>query len=88
MSSYRAPFIGLLMSSSLSLLAGQIAAAQTPQDELIVTATKLEKSVQELGLSVSILDGDILSQFDGAEELSQHVAGLQAAVANLSLIHI
>ena len=63
-----------------------MAFAQTTPDELIVTATKLEKSVQELGLSVSIVDGDVLSQFDGAEELSQHVAGLQAAVANGSQI--
>ena len=86
MSSCRAPFISLLMSSSLSILAGQMAFAQTSSDELIVTATKLEKSIQELGLSVSIVDGEVLSQFDGAEELSQHVSGLQAAVANGSQI--
>ena len=86
MSSCRAPFISLLMSSSLSILAGQMAFAQTSSDELIVTATKLEKSIQELGLSVNIVDGEVLSQFDGAEELSQHVSGLQAAVANGSQI--
>ena len=86
MSSCSAPFISLLMSSSLSILAGQMAFAQTSSDELIVTATKLEKSIQELGLSVSIVDGEVLSQFDGAEELSQHVSGLQAAVANGSQI--
>ena len=86
MSSCRAPFISLLISSSLPILSGQMAFAQSPQDELIVTATKLEKSVQELGLSVSIVDGEVLSQFDGAEELSQHVSGLQAAVANGSQI--
>ena len=83
MSSYRAAIIILLMSSGLTSLAGQTALAQ---DELIVTATKLKKNAQELGLSVSVVDGEVLSQFDGAEELSQHVSGLQAAVANGSQI--
>jgi len=86
MSSFNVAKISLLLSSGLSVLTGQMAQAQTASDELIVTATKIEKNVQELGLSVSVVDGDVLSQFDGAEELSQHVSGLQAAVANGSQI--
>lgn len=56
--------------------------AQQSTDEIVITATKTEKSIQELGLSVSVIEGDVLSQFNGAEELSQRVSGLQAAVAN------
>ena len=59
-----------------------ISFAQDRHSEIIVTATKIEKDIQDLGLSISVVDGDVLSRFDGAEELSQSVAGLQAAVAN------
>jgi len=75
--------VSLLLASSLSVLASQSAWAQ---DEVIVTATKLEKNNQDLGLSVSIVEGSVLSQYDGAEELAQRVSGLQAAVANGSQI--
>ena len=77
---------GFLVSTLLMGLAPQSAFAQAPQDEIVVTATKLVKNVQELGLSVAVIDGAELSQFDGAEELSQLVSGLQAAVANGSQI--
>ncbi|MGJ8564045.1 MAG: TonB-dependent receptor [Alphaproteobacteria bacterium] len=63
-----------------------IAFAQEGYDEVIVTGTKIEKRVQDLGLSVSVIDGDAFSQFDGAEDLTQRVSGLQAAVANGSQI--
>ena len=71
---------GLILSTPQSVL------AQDAGNEIIVTATKLTKNVQDLGLSVSVIDGEVLSQFDGAEELSQRVSGLQAAVANGSQI--
>ena len=77
---------GLLIVSSFTIFTGPSAFAQQQQDEIVVTATKIEKTLQELGLSVSVVDGDALSQFDGAEELSQRVSGLQAAVANGSQI--
>lgn len=60
--------------------------AQDTTDEIIVTATKIEKNVQNLGMSVNVVDGEVLSRFDGAEDLSQRVSGLQAAVANGSQI--
>jgi len=77
-----------LLSALTSLVAicPSISFALDNESEVVVTATKIEKNVQELGLSVSVVDGEVLSQFDGAEELSQHVAGLQAAVANGSQI--
>lgn len=76
----------LLLSSGLLLLTTQTVFAQEAQDEIIVTATKLEKNIQGIGLSVTVVDGAELSQFDGAEELTQRVSGLQAAVANGSQI--
>ena len=60
--------------------------AQSADDEIIVTATKIEKSPSDLGLSLTVVDGEKLSQFDGAEDLSQLVPGLQAAVANGSQV--
>ena len=56
--------------------------ANGPTDEVIVTATKQNKTIQELGLSLTVIDGTELSQFDGAEDLATRVSGLQAAVAN------
>jgi len=72
-----APFIMSVSATSF---------AQESENDITVTATKIKKNIQDLGLSISVIDGDILSQFDGAEELSQHVSGLQAAVANGSQI--
>lgn len=71
---------------SLLMLAAPSAFAQTANDEVIVTATKIPKSVQHLGLSVSVVEGETLSRLNGAEELSQKVPGLQAAVANGSQV--
>ena len=73
---------------TLTLLSAtsQMAYGQSVNDEVIVTATKIPKSVQDLGLSVSVVDGESLSQINGAEELSQKVPGLQAAVANGSQV--
>lgn len=56
--------------------------AQEVSDDVIVTATKQSKSVQELGISVSVIEGDALARFDGAEDLTTRVSGLQAAIAN------
>ena len=56
--------------------------AGAQDDEIITTASKLEKSVDDLGLSVSVVAGEPLSRLDSAEELTQYVSGLQAAVAN------
>jgi iron complex outermembrane receptor protein len=76
----------LLVSSALSALIPQSVFAQESRDEIIVSATKIEKDIQDLGMSVVVIDGAALSQFDGAEDLSQRVSGLQAAVANGSQI--
>lgn len=59
-----------------------VAFAQYDGDEIVVTATKLEKNIQDLGLSVNVVNDEVLSRLDGAEDLSQRVSGLQAAVAN------
>ena len=60
--------------------------AQSGGDEIIVTATKIVKNPSELGLSIAVVDGETLSKFDGAEDLSRLVPGLQAAVANGSQV--
>jgi len=61
------------------------AMAQEPE-EIITTATKTIKSVSDIGASLTLVDGEQLSEFDGAEDLAQRVSGLQAAVANGSQI--
>lgn len=79
--------LAIFMASAPFVMSAPVVSfAQDSESEIIVTATKIEKTIQELGLSVSVVDGKALSQFDGAEELSQHVSGLQAAVANGSQI--
>ncbi|WP_409432299.1 TonB-dependent receptor [Litorimonas sp. RW-G-Af-16] len=66
----------------MALTALPALAQDTRSDEVIVTATKIAKSVNDLGLSVSVVEGEPLSRTDSAEELTQYVSGLQAAVAN------
>ena len=81
---YRAR-ISLIALSAMLLSPYQLAYAQD-DNVVIVTATKIEKSVQDLGLSVNVVTGDDLVRYDGAEELTQRVSGLQAAVANGSQV--
>lgn len=56
--------------------------AKNFEDDIVVTATKVKASVSDLGISVSVIDGERLSQLDSAEELSRYLSGVQAAVAN------
>ena len=80
-------FLATLSASTVFMaLIPQIGFAQTETDEIIVTATKIEKNASDLGLSISVVAGTDLSHFDGAEDLSQRVSGLQAAVANGSQV--
>jgi len=72
--------------STAATLSFSVAGAQISSDDVIVTATKISAPVQSIGASVSVVGGDPLATFDGAEELTQRVAGLQAAVANGSQI--
>ena len=80
---FRLSTAALLTTSMVTISASALA---QDNDEVIVTATKISKSVDDLGLYVSVVDGDQLSRTDGAEELAQYVSGLQAAVANGSQI--
>lgn len=82
MSFSRLPSCFLMSVAGLAAMSPQGALAQDVTDQIIVTATKQAKNVQDLGLSLSVVDGSVLSKFDGAEELTQRVSGLQAAVAN------
>lgn len=70
----------LSLVSALALMAAPSLAADA--EEILVTATKREKPLSDLGLSIAVVDGAGLSVFNGAEELTQRVAGLQAALAN------
>ena len=74
--------ISALIIAAAATVASPGASAQAAPDEVIVTATKQIKTAGELGLSLSVVDGAQLSQFDGAEDLTTRVSGLQAAVAN------
>ncbi len=74
------PLALLLGASSFAI------SAQAQSDEIIVTATKISASPHTIGASISVIDGEPLGSFDGAEELSQRVSGLQAAIANGSQI--
>ncbi|PHR61017.1 MAG: TonB-dependent receptor [Robiginitomaculum sp.] len=69
---------------TFGFIAPAFAQTQPAKDEIIVTATKREQSTQELGMSLSVLDRETLKNaaLDGAEDLVQHLAGVQAAVAN------
>ena len=75
-----------IFALTITAISAHSAIAQTVTDEatdqVIVTATKQTKTAAELGLSVNVIDGAQLSQFDGAEDLTTRVSGLQAAVAN------
>lgn len=51
-------------------------------EDITVTATKRAKPLSDLALSIAVVDGKSLSVFNGAEELTQRVSGLQAALAN------
>lgn len=79
------PYTKLLLSTAATLGLTFNAGAQDAGD-IIVTATKIEAAPQNIGASISVVGGDPLATFDGAEELTQRVAGLQAAVANGSQI--
>ena len=80
-------FNALLLSAiSVFTLYPDASFASEKEAEIVVTATKIIKTIQELGHSVNVVDGEVLSHFDGAEDLSQRVSGLQAAVANGSQI--
>ncbi|MGV6800778.1 MAG: TonB-dependent receptor [bacterium] len=68
----------------LSLMAAPLQAAEN-YDEMIITATKRPELLQDVGASVVVISGSAIDQgnnFNGAEDLVQHVAGLQAAIAN------
>ena len=56
--------------------------AQNFADDIVVTATKIEASVDDLALSVSVIDGEPLNRLDSAEDIAQLIPGVQAAVAN------
>ncbi len=75
----------LLCSTLLITLSIQLADpafGQTINDELIVTATKIEQNIQDIGLSVNVLDREDLARLDSGEGISFLTSGLQAAVAN------
>lgn len=75
-----------LSITAIAALLSTPAYAQVSQsdavDEIIVTATKTSALASKLGIGISVVSGEPLSQLDGAEELTQYISGLQAAVAN------
>jgi len=72
----------LLSTAMPTLTLSSALAADDFLEDIIITATKQPAALADLGMSVSVVEGDVLSTFNGAEELTQRVNGLQAAVAN------
>ncbi|HRX40802.1 MAG TPA: Plug domain-containing protein, partial [Parvularculaceae bacterium] len=59
------------------------------QDEIVVTATKRLQSLQDIPASVDVLSGDDIAKangFNSAEEITELLSGVQAAVANGSQV--
>ena len=59
------------------------------QDEIVVTATKRLQSLQDIPASVDVLSGDDVARangFNSAEEITELLSGVQAAVANGSQV--
>lgn len=70
-----------LLSTALSV----IAAPALAEDKIIVTGTKLNSPIESIPGSVSVLDTEDvggLSPLGAAEELTERLAGVEAAVAN------
>lgn len=61
-------------------------AAEKAVEEVMVTATKINKKIEDIGASIYVVYGDMLNSSNGAEELAQHLSGVQAAVANASQV--
>ena len=83
---YRLLSTVLFASTALSLAPSLAAQNHVEPDadsgEIIVTATKIRSNVNALGVSVSVLDGEPLNRLDSAEDITQYLSGVQAAVAN------
>jgi iron complex outermembrane receptor protein len=71
-----------LPAVALAAITLHTAQAADAIEDITVTATKRAKPLSDLALSITVVDGKSLSSFNGAEELTQRVAGLQAALAN------
>lgn len=73
-----------LLTGTLSTLSFMIASAQA-DDTIIVTGTKLAAPLEELPMSADILSTESargLSALTAAEEISERLTGVEAAVAN------
>ena len=79
---HRYCLLSVMLSASSSLAIA--AQSQTGPDEIIVTATKRDQSPYEIGASISALQRAALTNggLDNAEDISQHLAGVQSAIAN------
>lgn len=69
------------LAAAISLGAPAFAQA-APTDRVVVTATRQAETVETLPQSVAVLSGDELSAVDGAEDVVQRLAGVQAAISN------
>lgn len=77
-----------ILSVSAAALAACLGAPQlaiAQDDVLVVTATKTERNVNAIPASINVLSGfeiDKANAFSSAEEITQLLSGVQAAVAN------
>lgn len=78
--------VRVFLGAIIALPATTKAAPSDDISEVIVTASKIDKAVNRLGMSVTVIGGDHLSTLNGAEDLTIYVPGLQAAVANGSQV--
>lgn len=71
--------VASLLSTDITFTAS---ASAQEIEELIITATKLQKNIEDIGASIVVISGAQLNNSDGAEDLAQHLSGVQTAVSN------
>jgi outer membrane receptor protein involved in Fe transport len=74
----------ILIAAALTLATGQLAAQELVLEEVIVTATKREASVQDIAATVNVVSGDSIDRFSSLtfSDLENQTAGLSLPTPN------
>src|SRR3990167_2512791 len=73
--------LAALVSVSAPALA-QETSGGAGEDRIVITATRQAEDASDIPQSVVILSGEQLDAADGAEDVVQHLVGVQAAISN------
>lgn len=76
----------LLLGSSVAILATSFAVAQEAEDEIVVTATKREQTLQEVPVAVSVVDADAIekAEINDINDLQSVVPSLRVSTLERS----